>query len=51
LGIPRFQAWEEVKSDYSHLIDELREVCEEYEADLDDWEIEDALDVVETEYQ
>lgn len=38
-------------SDYSQLLDELRGVCEEYETDLDDWEIEDALNVVETEYQ
>lgn len=36
---------------YDELCKELREVCEEYEGDLNDWEIEDALTHMKNKYQ
>lgn len=36
---------------YDELIDEIRESCEDYEDELEMWEIEDALTSVKREYQ
>lgn len=36
---------------YDKLCEELKKVCEDYENDLDDWEIEDALVHVKSKYQ
>lgn len=36
---------------FNDLIDELRDTCENYEDDLELWEIEDALTTIRREYQ
>ena len=39
------------EEEYNELCGELEDTCEEYEGDLKDWEIEDALTSVKHKYQ